>query len=233
MDILIVSPSFVSLQKFISQLQLVDNYGKNYARFQFADKELDILISGYGGSMVSHWVNKAIQRKSYDIVIHLGKCFALNDKSEVGTLVNVIDDYFGDLGFTYDSGFQSLFDLEMMPKDESPFHNGILENPSDYSEILTSYRKVSGMSCNTIPASLFQIGEIYIKNYPDIISLGGASVLYACMESKTDVIQLSYVAGKLEDATECLNINESEIDQVTVALEDLLSKLYLSQLVKG
>ena len=233
MDILIVSPSFISLQKFISQLQLVDNYGKNYARFQYADNELDILISGYGGSMVSHWVNKAIQRKSYDLVIHFGKCYALNDKSVVGSLVNVIDDYFGDLGFTYDSGFQSLFDLELIPQNESPFNNGILENPSDYSEILTSFRKVSGMTCNTIPANLFQIGEIYIKNYPEIISLDGAAVLYACLESNTDVIQLSYVAGKLENATECLNVDDIEIDRITEVLEDLLSKLYLSQLVKG
>lgn len=233
MDILIVSPSFISLQKFISQLQLVDNYGKNYARFQYADNELDILISGYGGSMVSHWLNKAIQRKSYDLVIHFGRCYALNDKSEVGSLVNVIEDYFGDLGFTYDSGFQSLFDLELIPQNESPFNNGILENSSDYSEILTSYRKVSGMTCNTIPASLFQIGEIYIKNYPEIISQEGAAVLYACLESNTDVIQLSYVAGKLDNATDKLNIDDFETDRITEVLEDLLNKLYQFQLVKS
>jgi hypothetical protein len=233
MDILIVSPTFTSLQKFISQLQLIDNYGKNYARFQYADNELDILISGYGGSMVSHWVNKAIQRKSYDLVIHFGRCYALNDKSEVGSLVNVIEDYFGDLGFTYDSGFQSLFDLELIPQNENPFKNGILENPSDYSEILTSFRKVSGMTSNTIPASLFQIGEMYIKNYPEIISLDCAAVLYACLESNIDVIQLSYVAGKLDNATDHLNIDDLEIDRITEVLEDLLSKLFQSQLVKG
>jgi len=233
MDILIVSPSFISLQKFISQLQLVDNYGKNYARFQFADNELDILISGHGGSVVSHWVNKAIQRKSYDLVIHLGRSYALNDKSEVGSLVNVIDDYFGDLGFTYDSGFQSLFDLDLIPKNENPFKNGMLENPSDYSEILTSFRKVSGMTCNTIPSSLFQIGEIYIKNYPEIVSLDGAAVLYACLETNTDVIQLSYVAGKLETATESLNVDDIEIDRITEVLEDVLSKLYQFQLMKS
>ncbi|MCZ4695880.1 hypothetical protein DWB61_14640 [Ancylomarina euxinus] len=233
MDILIVSPTFISLQKFISQLQLIDNYGKNYARFQLAENEFDILISGYGGSLVSHWVNKAIQRKSYDLVVHLGRSFTLNEKSEVGSLVNVIDDYFGDLGFTYDSGFQSLFDLELIPQNESPFNNGILENPSDYSEILTSFRKVSGMTCNTIPANLFQIGEIYIKNYPEIISLDGAAVLYACLESNTDVIQLSYVAGNLDNATDHLNIDDLEIDRITEVLEDLLNKLFQSQLVKG
>ncbi|WP_372642684.1 hypothetical protein [Ancylomarina sp.] len=233
MDILIVSPTFTSLQKFISQLQLIDNYGKNYARFQLAENEFDILISGYGGSIVSHWINKAIQLKSYDLVIHFDRCYALNDKSEVGSLVNVIDDYFGDLGFTYDSGFQSLFDLEVIPQNESPFNDGILENPSDYSEILTSFRKVSGMTSNTIPASLFQIGEMYIKNYPEIISMDGAALLYACLESNTDVIQLSYVAGKLGNATDHLNIDDLEIDRITEVIDDLLSKLFQSQLVKG
>jgi len=233
MDILIVSPTFISLQKFISQLQLIDNYGKNYARFQLAENEFDILISGYGGSIASHWLNKAIQRKNYDLVIHLGRSFTLNDKSEVGSLVNVIDDYFGDMGFTIDSGFQSFFDFELISKSENPFHNGLLENPSDYSEILTSFRKVSGMTCNTIPANLFQIGEIYIKNYPEVISSEGAAVLYACLESNVDLIQLSYVVGKLENATDSLNIEDLEIDTITQVLEELLVKLYQFQLLKS
>ncbi len=233
MDILIVSPTFISLQKFISQLQLIDNYGKNYARFQLAENEFDILISGYGGSIVSHWLNKAIQRKNYDLVIHLGRSFSLDDKSEVGSLVNVVDDYFGDMGFAVDSGFQSFFDFELISKEENPFHNGLLENPSDYSEILTSFRKVSGMTCNTIPANLFQIGEIYIKNYPEVISSEGASVLYACLESNVDLIQLSYVAGKLESATDRLNIEDAEIDTINQVLEELLIKLYQFQLLKS
>ena len=233
MDILIVSPTFISLQKFISQLQLIDNYGKNYARFQLAENEFDILISGYGGSIVSHWINKAIQRKNYDLVIHLGRSFSLDDKSEVGSLVNVVDDYFGDMGFTVDSGFQSFFDFELIAKGENPFHNGLLENPSDYSEILTSFRKVSGMTCNTIPSNLFQIGEIYIKNYPEVISSEGAAVLYACLESNVDLIQLSYVAGKLETATDSLNIGDLEIDTITQVIEELLVKLYQFQLLKS
>lgn len=233
MDILIVSPIFISLQKFISQLQLIDNYGKNYARFQLAENEFDILISGYGGSIASHWINKAIQRKNYDLVIHIGRSYALNDKSEVGSLVNVIDDYFGDVGFIFDSGFQSFFDFELISKDEHPFKNGILENSSDYSEILTSFRKVSGMTCNTIPANLFQIGEIYIKNYPEVISSEGAAVLYACLESNIDLIQLSYVASDIENATAKLSVDDQEIETITPIIEELLLKLYQFQLLKS
>ena len=233
MDILIVSSTFISLQKFISQLQLVDNYGKNYARFQLDKNEFDILISGYGGSIVSHWINKAIQRKNYDLVIHIGRSYALNDKYEVGSLVNVIDDYFGDLGFTYDSGFQSFIDFELISKHEAPFKNGILENSSDYSEILTAFRKVSGITCNTIPANLFQIGEIYIKNYPEVISSEGAAVLYASLESNIDLIQLAYVAGNIENANEKLSSEERDIETITSVLEDLLVKLYQFQLLKS
>ncbi|MRT91401.1 hypothetical protein [Ancylomarina sp. 16SWW S1-10-2] len=233
MDILIVSSTFVSLQNFISQLQLIDNYGKNYARFKLDENEFDVLISGYGGSIASHWINKAIQRKNYDLVIHIGRSYALKDKIEIGSLVNVVDDYFGDIGFNDDSGFQSFFDLELISKTEAPFTNGILENPSDYSEILTSFRKVSGMTCNTIPSNLFQIGEIYIKNYPEIISSEGAAVLYACLESNIDLIQLSYVTGTIENASEILSVNDQEIETITTNLKDLLSKLYQFQLLKS
>jgi len=233
MDILIVSPTFVTLQNFISQLQLIDNYGKNYARFKLAENEFDILISGYGGSISSHWINKAIQRKNYDLVIHIGRSYALNDKLELGSLVNVVDDYFGDIGFNYESGFQSFYDLDLISKSEAPFTNGILENSADYSEILTSFPKVSGMTCNTIPSSLFQIGEIYIKNYPEVISSEGAAVLYACLESNIDLIQLSYVASRIEKASEKLNIDDQEIEIITTNLKELLIKLYQFQLLKS
>ncbi|WP_421918230.1 hypothetical protein [Marinifilum sp.] len=51
MDILIVTETFDVLKNFISQLELEENLGHNYARFTYQDQSLDILITGYGGSI--------------------------------------------------------------------------------------------------------------------------------------------------------------------------------------
>ncbi|PCH69852.1 MAG: hypothetical protein COC06_06560 [Bacteroidales bacterium] len=219
MDILVIAGAFSAMQNFISQLVLVENLGKNYARFKYQDKNLDILISGTGGSVTSYYLCKSLNFKKYDFVIHLGRCFSLKDQLESGIVINLIDDYFGDLGFEADEAFSSVFDLEIRNKNEYPFTNEILENNLLLPEFQLEYRKVSGISCNSIPNNLFPISSMYQKNQPDVISWDGASVLYVCLEEKVKLIQLFYVVDRLENASENYKIEEDEVSKLTEALK--------------
>ncbi|PKQ65626.1 hypothetical protein BZG02_01070 [Labilibaculum filiforme] len=225
MEILVIAGNFSVLQNFISQLVLVENLGKNYARFSYQEKELDILISGTGGSVTSYFLTKSLNFKQYDFVIHLGRCFSLKDQLESGIVVNVIDDYFGDMGFGANESFSSVFDLGMQNKSEFPFVNEMLENNLLLPEFQSQYRKVSGISCNAIPNSLFGIANMYLKNHPDIISRDGASVLYICMEEKVKLLQLFYVVDRLENASENYQIEELEVAKLTEALEVSLAQV--------
>jgi len=219
MDILVIAGAFSVMQKFISQLVLVENLGKNYARFRHQEMELDILISGTGGSVTSYCLTKSLNSKKYDVVIHLGRCFSLKDQLKSGIVINLIDDYFGDLGFEVEDEFSSLFDLGIRNKNEFPFTNEILENNLQLPEFQISYRKASGISCNSIPSNLFGIANMYQKNYPDVISRDGASVLYVCLEENVKLIQLFYVVDRLENASENYKIEEDEASKLTEALQ--------------
>jgi hypothetical protein len=66
-----------------------------------------------------------------------------------------------------------------------------------------------------------------------VISLEGAAVLYACLESNIDLIQLSYVASHIENATDNLSVDDQEIETITPFIEELLVKLYQFQLLKN
>ncbi len=226
MEILIIAGSFSTMQNFISQLVLVEYLGKNYARFKYQEKELDVLITGTGGSVSSYHLSKSLNTKKYDFVIHLGRCFSLKDKLEPGIVASVIDDYFGDLGFESEDQFSSIFDLGIQDKNEFPFANEILENNLILPEFQSEYRKVSGISCNTIPKNLFSIASMYVKNHPDVISRDGASVLYACLEEKLKLIQLFYVVDRIENAREKYKIEEDETLKLTEALELTLSEMF-------
>lgn len=219
MEILVIAGAFSAMQNFISQLVLVENLGKNYARFSYLETELDILISGTGGSVTSYYLTKSLNNKKYDFVIHLGRCFSVKNQQESGIVINLIDDYFGDLGFETEDAFSSVFDLGIRNKNEFPFTNEILENNLLLPEFQTSYRKASGISCNSIPSNLFGIANMYQKNYPDVISRDGASVLYVCLEEKVKLIQLFYVVDRLENASENYKIEEDEVSKLTEALK--------------
>lgn len=226
MEILVIAGAFSAVQNFISQLVLVENLGKNYARFSYQGRELDILISGTGGSVTSYYLTKSLKDKKYDVVIHLGRCFSLKDQPESGIVINLIDDYFGDLGFETEDSFSSVFDLGIRNKNEFPFTNEILENNLLLPEFQTSYRKASGISCNSIPSDLFGIASMYQKNHPDVISRDGASVLYVCLEEKVKLIQLFYVVDRLENASEKFTIKDDEVSKLTEALKLTLAELY-------
>lgn len=226
MEILIIASSFSTMQNFISQLVLLEYLGKNYARFKYEEKELDVLITGTGGSVSSYHLSKSLHTKKYDFVIHLGRCFALKDKLESGIVTSVIDDYFGDLGFDSEDQFFSIFDLGLQNKNEFPFSDEILENNLILPEFQSEYQKVSGISCNTIPKSLFSIAGMYVKNHPDVISRDGASVLYACLEEKLKLIQLFYVVDRIENAREKYKIEEDEILKLTEALQLTLNEIF-------
>lgn len=227
MDILIVTDGFESLKNFIGKLILVENLGANYARFKYDDRQLDILITGAGGSMATYELTKAITSEKYNLVLQVGRCFSLKDQVGVENFVCIIDDYFGDMGFGTGSEFESLFDQKIRKKNELPFKDEILENHFILPDLFQKFRKVSGITCNNIPSKLHDISNSYLKNYPDVISMEAANVLYVCLKEKVKLIQWYYVVDRIENSLSNHSTNEKMSDGITENLELFLSELKL------
>ncbi|RUT72902.1 hypothetical protein [Ancylomarina longa] len=209
MEILIITASFESLKSFVGNLKLIENLGKNYARFQFQDREIDVLISGFGSTVLSQQLTKALMHKSYDLVLQLGECYSLKETIPKEHFVCIIDDYFGDLGIGEKEKYQSVFDINLQQKNEFPFRNEILENQQHFPGIFRDFKKVSGISCGRIPYSLFDLSGAYLKNHPDVISREAASALYICLTEKVKLVQLFYVVERIEEV-EMITSNHGE-----------------------
>jgi nucleoside phosphorylase len=223
MDILIVTETFDVLKDFISQLELEENLGQNYARFKYKEQSLDILISGYGGSMSVYAFTKAIDQNKYDLVLQFGQCYSLNNQIKKGQMVCIIDDYFGDIGIGMDNNFASVFDLEQRNKNEFPFKNQILENESLMPEVLADIRKASGITCNAIPNQINAIANSYVKNYPDVISREGANMLYICQKESLQLVQLFYVLDRIENVQNSIVPDESMVKSINEMIELIFS----------
>jgi hypothetical protein len=221
MDILIITETFDVLKNFILQLELKENLDKDYARFTYKNERIDILISGYGGSINMYSVTKAITQNKYDLVLHFGQCYSLKDNIVKDQLVCLIDDYFGDVGWQFDNSFKSVFDLSQRNKDEYPFEDEILENNISTPDIFSQIRKVSGITCNIIPDNIQNISNAYLKNYPDVISREGANILFICQKEDVKLIQLFYVLERIENSFEAINPTEKMIIAIQTLLETL------------
>jgi len=227
MDILIVTDGFESLKNFIGKLILVENLGSNYARFKYNDCQLDILISGLGSSMTTYELTKAVNTHNYELILHIGKCFSLKDQIETENFVCIIDDYFGDLGFGAGSEFACLFDLKVRKKNELPFKDEILENHFILPDLFQQFRKVSGITCNSIPSKLNDLSNSYLKNYPDVISMEAANVLYVCLKENVKLIQWYYVVDRIENSLSNHSTSETMSNGITESLELFLSEMKL------
>lgn len=227
MDILITTDDFECLKKFMKKLILVENLGINYARFSYENLSIDILIYGIGSGMATYELTKVLSTHKYDLVLQYGRCYALKDQPVKNHLVCIIDDYFGDLGFGSANKFTSIFDLDLQAKNKIPFKEEILENNLTFPELFQDIRKVSGITCNSIPLNLQDISNSYLKNYPDVISREAANFLYICLKENIKIIQLYYVVDRVENLNFNNNVSEEMSEAITLNLEAFLLELPL------
>lgn len=227
MDILITTDDFECLKKFMKKLILVENLGVNYARFSYENLSIDILIYGIGSGMATYELTKVLNSHKYDLVLQYGRCYALKDHPEKNQLVCIIDDYFGDLGFGNANDFTSIFDLNLRSKNEIPFKEETLENDLIFSELFQDIKKVSGITCNSIPLNLQDISNSYLKNHPDVISREAANLLYVCLKEKVKIIQLYYVLDRVENLNYNNKFSDEMSDAIILNLEAFLLELPL------
>lgn len=130
------------------------------------------------------------------LAINTGLCGSFDLEIELTTVVNIYKDTFADLGVTEkDGSFISIFDLELIRPDESPFKGGWLENNSNTSDFLPNK---TGITVNKTSGNPDQINE-WIKKYaPDTESMEGAAFAHACAMADIPYLQIRAVSNYVE-----------------------------------
>jgi futalosine hydrolase len=194
------------------------------APFTEQNTSTDILITGVGAPATIYALTKALQRKSYDLVIQAGIAGTFKNAFSPGETFVVKSDVFADLGIHERDDFFTLFDKGFANADESPYSNGRLENPSDNSFSLPS---ASGITINTVTDKYAQT-ELFIKKYdPDIESMEGAAFHYVCISEGVKFLQLRSISNyvgervktnwKMKESITSLNEN---LKRITAQLQN-------------
>jgi futalosine hydrolase len=146
--------------------------------------DLPILITGVG--MVNTAINltKAWNNNDYDLVINMGVAGCFLDKIKIGEVVEVVEDYFSEIGFEDGESFSEFSDFDIKTKYKV--------------EGKTSLRKVKGLTVNTVHGNENSIHKMVERLHPDIESMEGAAVFKVCEEMKIPCIQLRSISNKVE-----------------------------------
>jgi futalosine hydrolase len=158
-------------------------------------RHVDFLITGVGMTATTYHLAKILSVKKYDLAINAGICGSFRKDIEVGKVVHVISDCFGDLGAEDGSNFLSAFEVGLQKKNQFPFRGGKLSPLQKKYSALYQLRKVNSITVNKAHGEWASINKVVKKFNPDIETMEGAAFFYVCMMERIPCIQLRSISN--------------------------------------
>ena len=162
----------------------------------FADLNpgVEILICGVGiPSTIFHLTKKLLQQK-YDLVIQAGIGGSFSGKLKKGAVVAIETDAFADLGVEEKKKFTTIFQMGFGDKNEFPFINGRLPNPSGIIAV-AGLKKVNAVTINTIHDNKKRTTRIKKMFNASVESMEGAAFHFVCLQLNVPFLQLRAISN--------------------------------------
>jgi futalosine hydrolase len=183
--------------------------------------QFDALVTGVGQMPTAFHVGNALQQQPYDLVINAGIAGSFRRDWELGKVVHVVSEQYGDLGIEFaDGSFKDMFEMGFMEKDVFPYENGRLFNatPAQYDFL----DKANGLTINKVHGfepSIDRIRQLYDC---DIETMEGTGFFYACLMHKVPFLAIRSISNYVEKRNrEAWNIGLA-IQNLNSVLEEIL-----------
>ncbi|MGO4876328.1 futalosine hydrolase [Pedobacter psychrotolerans] len=149
-------------------------------------RHFDVLITGVGMVATAFALGQHLT-KTYQLVLNFGIAGCFDRNIELGTLLNITEDYFAELGAENGDEFLSIIDLGF---GENHFIARNKEN--------IDLRSATGITVNCVTGSEKSIKNLTERLNPTTESMEGAAVFYACKQADMDCIQIRSVSNYVE-----------------------------------
>ena len=207
MSILLVTAT----RQELGNIDSLNNLKKNFPN-------LEMLVTGVGMVKATFSLSSLIHLKKPDFVLHAGICGSFRTEIPIGSVVNVINEEFADLGMD-DKGkfipYHEKGDVDM---------DGKLINPTDYGDLF-GLKSVHGITVNKTNGNKSTIEKVREQFDPDVESMEGAAVFYTCLKLGIPFCEIRAVSNFVEPR----NINNWNIPlaikNLTTVIPEVIAKL--------
>lgn len=159
--------------------------------------QVRILVTGVGMPLTAWQLGKYVGQERPDLIINAGVAGAFNRTLELGTVVNVVSERYGDLGAEEaDGSFMDVHEMGLIEKSEKPFENGRMNNPS--AAQFAFLPAVHGLTVNKVHGSAASIEKIKAKYTVDVESMEGAAFFLACLQEKLSFLEIRAISNYVE-----------------------------------
>ncbi|MEN6619024.1 MAG: futalosine hydrolase [Rikenellaceae bacterium] len=164
--------------------------------------DITYMLTGIGATSTSYRLTKILNSSAegFDLAVNIGIAGSFSPEFPIGSVARIEREYFGDLGFETLSGFQTLFDYNILDADTFPYRGGALhaaELSAEVEEALKVYSRAAAVTVQTVsgvPEKMLQLKRDFL---PQIESMEGAAFFYVCIMEKIPFIELRSVSNEV------------------------------------
>jgi futalosine hydrolase len=197
MQILIVSATRTEIDPVFRKLSGGDIPGTSIPAVVWSGHQINFLITGIGGVATSVALSAHLSGHKYDLVLNTGIAGSFRKDFQIGDVVVVKSERFGDLGIEEaDGSFSDLFDAGLLGENSFPFVGKMMECTLDLSKF--KFLQVTGLTVNRVHGSERSIRKITEKYQPDIETMEGAAFFYTCVFHQQKCMQLRAISNYVE-----------------------------------
>lgn len=154
--------------------------------------EMDFLVAGVGMVATTYALTKRLSEKKYDLAINCGIAGSFDRSISIGEVVWVNEDIFSELGAEDGNEFLRLADLNLQGSDRFKGSFGFSKN------LNYSFRKVTGITVNTVHGNEHSIEKISKRLNPQVESMEGAAFYFVCEKENVSSIQIRAISNYIE-----------------------------------
>lgn len=212
MKLLIVSATKFEIEPILKSMSVQPTIDNRFMSCTYKNHHVDFLIAGIGMVSTTFYLTKALSKK-YDLVINAGICGSFNRNIDLGSVLNIYEDTFSELGAEDGDSFLTLAELNLqgiqtVQVTPLPFKNNSIE----------LLPKVTGITVNTTHGKDESINTVVNKFHPYTESMEGAAFIFVCEQEKTPCIQIRAVSNYVER-------RNKENWNIPLAIENLTNQL--------
>lgn len=191
MKILIVSATKFEIDPLLEKMELVCHQDGRLINCNYKNLEIVFLITGVGMTATAYYTGKVLN-DTYDATFNVGICGSFNRNLEIGTVVNVYEDYFSELGSEDGESFLTLDDLKLDGVTK------IQNNSGAINVEIEKLPKVNGITVNTSHGNETSIKKVVERFHPIVESMEGAAFMFACENERIPYVQIRAVSNYVE-----------------------------------
>ncbi|MDX9782162.1 MAG: futalosine hydrolase [Bacteroidales bacterium] len=164
--------------------------------------DITYMLTGIGSTSTSYRLTKMLVESNpqFSLAMNIGIAGTFSEEFPIGSVARVDKEFFGDLGFETNKGFQTLFDYKILDANTHPFKGGALSAPELTKEaemILKKYGKATAVTVQTVSGLPEKRTQLELGFKPQIESMEGAAFFYVCLLEKVPFVELRSVSNEV------------------------------------